>query len=281
MKDFICDLPIICEFVEHKPKVAVVRLSGVISDSGPRKGGISYERYAQSIEDAFDVKDVREVALVINSPGGSPAQCSLLSGIIRQCAAEKKVPVTAYVEDVAASGGYWLACAADKIYVQPSSIVGSIGVIAAGFGLEDFIKRHDIKRRVYTSGKDKAMLDPFVPEKKADVERIKTLQADIHQQFIAWVRDRRGARLKAKDAELFEGGIWTGSAAIPMGVVDAVGDLRGISREKYGEKVRFIEFGPEKPFFQSLMGVKANSATMGRDMLAALEERAFWQRFGL
>lgn len=281
MKDFFCDLPIVCDFVEHKPKVAVVRLSGVIADSGPRKGGISYERYADAIEDAFDVKDVREVALVINSPGGSPAQCSLLAGIIRQCAAEKKVPVTAFVEDVAASGGYWLACAADKIYVQPASVVGSIGVIAAGFGFEDFIKRHDIKRRVYTAGKDKSMLDPFAPEKKADVERIKALQAEIHEQFIAWVRDRRGSRLKGKDSELFEGGIWTGAGAMPVGLVDGIGDLRGVSREKYGEKVRFIEFGPEKPFYQALMGVKANPVTMGRDMLAALEERAFWQRFGL
>jgi signal peptide peptidase SppA len=281
MKDFLSDLPVICDFMEHRPKVAVVRLAGVISDSSSRKGGISYARYAQSIEDAFDVKDVREVALVINSPGGAPAQCSLLAGIIRQCAAEKKVPVTAFVEDAAASGGYWLACAADKIYVQASSVVGSIGVIAAGFGFEDFIRRHDIKRRVYTSGKDKAMLDPFSPEKKADVERIKTLQAEIHQQFIAWVRDRRGVRLKGKDAELFEGAFWTGAGAMPLGLVDGIGDLRGVMREKYGEKVRFMEFEPDKPFYQALMGVKANGTGFAKDAMGALEDRTFWQRFGL
>ncbi|MBU6234969.1 MAG: S49 family peptidase [Alphaproteobacteria bacterium] len=280
MKDFICDLPIIGDFMEHRPKVAVVRLSGVISDNGTRKGGISYERYAEAIEDAFALRDVREVALVINSPGGAPAQCSLLSGVIRHCAAEKKVPVSAFVEDVAASGGYWLACAADKIFVQASSIVGSIGVIAAGFGFEDFIKRHDIKRRLYTSGKDKSLLDPFSPEKKADVERLKAIQAEIHAQFIAWVQERRGNRLKGKDSELFEGAIWTGSTAVGMGVADGIGDLRGVYRDKYGEKVRFINFGPEKPLYQALMGVKARGGAVG-EAIGTIEERAFWQRFGL
>lgn len=276
MKDFLCDLPIVCDFIEHRPKVAVIRLSGVIADNGARRASISYDRYAESIEDAFGVKDVREVALVINSPGGAPAQCSLIAGLVREMADSKKVPVTAFVEDVAASGGYWLACAADKIFVQPSSIVGSIGVIAAGFGLEDFIRKHDIKRRLYTSGKEKALLDPFSPEKKADVERIKNIQSEIHAQFIDWVKTRRGSRVKGKDSDMFEGAVWTGIQAVAHGMADGVGDVRGVLRDKYGDKVRLMEFGPEKSFVQSIMGVG-----FAKDAIAALHERAFWQRFGL
>jgi len=281
MQDFLSDLPIIGDFMTQRPKVAVVRMAGVIADTSARKGGISYAKYAGLIEQAFEVRDVREVAIVINSPGGAPAQCAMLGSVIRQCAAEKKVPVTAFVEDVAASGGYWLACAADKIYVQPSSVVGSIGVIAAGFGFEDFIKKHNVKRRVYTAGEDKGMLDPFQPEKKSDVERIQKLQRDIHQQFIGWVKERRGARLK--DDNLFEGQIWTGNMAIPLGLVDAVGDLRGVMHEKYGSKVRLMEFAPERPFLQSLMGVRGPDMKQGlvEEALHVVEERAEWQRFGL
>lgn len=279
MQDFLSDLPIVGDFMAQRPKVAVVRLSGVIADSAMRKNGLSHAHYAGLIEDAFEVKDVREVAVVINSPGGAAAQAALIAGTIRQCAHEKKVPVTAFVEDVAASGGYWLACAADKIYVQPSSIVGSIGVIAAGFGFEDFIKKHDIKRRVHTSGHSKSMLDPFLPEKKEDVERLRVLQDEIHAQFIAWVKDRRGARIKGSDSELFEGQIWTGAGAIPLGLVDAVGDVRGVYHEKYGDKVRFIEFTPEKPFWQSVMGVKMQQS-LAEETLSTLENRAEWSRFG-
>jgi ClpP class serine protease len=191
------------------------------------------------------------------------------------------MPVTAFVEDIAASGGYWLAAAADKIYVQPSSLIGSIGVIASSFGFEDFIKEHKVHRRVYTAGRSKSMLDPFLPEKKEDVERIRQLQEEIHAQFIAWVKERRGSRLKGSDAELFEGQIWTGAGAIGTGLVDAVGDLRGVYHEKYGEHVRLMEFVPEKPFFQSLMGVKAQKVDLAEQVLATIENRAEWSRFGL
>lgn len=286
MQDFICDLPVIGDFMAQRPKVAVVRLSGVLADHGMRKGGLSYAKYADLIEQAFAVKGVREVALVINSPGGAPAQASLLSGVIRQCASEKKMPVTAFVEDVAASGGYWLACAADKIYVQPSSLVGSIGVIASGFGFEDFIKKHDVHRRVYTAGHSKSMLDPFLPEKREDVERVKALQSEIHAQFIAWVKDRRGQRIKGSDGDLFEGQIWTGVGAINTGLADAVGDVRGVYHEKYGHDVRLMEFAPERPFLQSLFSAKGpNAKGPGDDFVAqalgVLEERSEWSRFGL
>ncbi|HEY8962888.1 MAG TPA: S49 family peptidase [Alphaproteobacteria bacterium] len=277
MKDFLGDLPFIGDFMEQHPKVAVLRLSGVIADAGMKKGGISHASVADQIDKAFDMKDVREIAVIVNSPGGSPAQSSLIATQIRDRAHDKKVPVTCFVEDVAASGGYWLALAADKIYVQPSSIIGSIGVISASFGLEDFIKKFDVKRRVHTSGKDKAMLDPFLPEKKSDVERLSKLQNEIHAQFIEWVRARRGDRLKGTDEDLFEGQIWTGHGAIGTGLADAIGDMRGVMRDKYGDKVRLIDLEPEKPFWQSMLGIKSNNL----DLTAYLENRGIWSQFGL
>lgn len=281
IQDFLADMPFIGDFMTQRPKVAVVRLSGVLADQAMRKGGLSYAKYAELIERAFAVKDVREVAVVINSPGGAPAQASLLAGLIRQCAQEKKMPVTAFVEDVAASGGYWLACAADKIYVQPSSLVGSIGVIAAGFGFEDFIEKHKIHRRVYTAGHSKSMLDPFLPEKAQDVTRLRQLQDEIHAQFIAWVKERRGARLKGTDADLFEGQIWTGAGGVQAGLADAEGDVRGVYHEKYGEKVRLMEFALEKPFLHSLLNTKGPREDLVVQALAAVEDRSEWSRYGL
>lgn len=283
IKDAVRDLPFIEDLLEHRPKVAVLRLSGVIADSASRKGGLCYDRYAPLIEKAFTMKDVREVALAINSPGGAPAQCSLMSGMIRYFAAEKQVPVSAFVEDVAASGGYWLACAADKIYVQPSSIVGSIGVISAGFGFEDFIAHHHIKRRLHTAGKDKSMLDPFTPEKTKDISRLKDIQASLHSQFIGWVKERRGARLQGADTSLFEGQIFTGTEGLANGLADAVGDVHGVMRDKYGPKVRMIAIEPERPWFQNILSVKGASplASLPDEVLAAIENRLDWQRMGL
>ncbi|MCB1537894.1 MAG: S49 family peptidase [Rhodospirillales bacterium] len=281
MRDFLSDLPIVGDFMAQRPKVAVIRLSGVIADAQMRRGAVCAARYAELIEKAFAVRDLREVAIVVNSPGGAPAQASLIAGLIRHCAADKKMPVTAFVEDVAASGGYWLACAADKIYVQPASIVGSIGVIAAGFGFEDFIRRHDIKRRVHTAGTSKAMLDPFLPEKKNDVQRLESLQKEIHAQFIAWVRERRGNRLKGTEADLFEGQIWTGAGAVANGLADAVGDLRGVMHDKYGDKVRLMPFEPERGFVSSLLGTRAGRGGIAAEAMDAIEARGAWQRFGL
>jgi len=281
MKNFLADIPWIGDFCEQHPKVAVLRLSGVIADSSMHKGGISHASIADQIDKAFDMKDVREIAVIVNSPGGAPAQSSLIATQIRDRAHDKKVPVTAFVEDVAASGGYWLAAAADKIYVQPASVVGSIGVISAGFGFEEFIRRYDIKRRVHTSGKDKSMLDPFLPEKKSDVERLSKLQNEIHAQFIEWVKARRGDRLKGRDEDLFEGQIWTGQGALGAGLADALGDMRGVMRDKYGDKVRLIDLEPEKPFWQSLLGIKANPPSLAAQVVSELENKSVWQRFGL
>ncbi|NCC22433.1 MAG: S49 family peptidase [Alphaproteobacteria bacterium] len=265
-----------------KRKVAVLRLSGVIADSTVRRSGISHAKLARQIEKAFRLPGLEAAALQINSPGGSPAQSALIAGHIVRLAREKEKPVFAFVEDVAASGGYWLACAADEIYVQDSSIVGSIGVISAGFGLEDFIAKHGIHRRLHTSGKDKSFLDPFAPEKEKDVSRLKELQKDIHERFKDWVRERRGKILNGKESELFEGAFWTGRKAIELGIADDVGEMRAVLREKFGEDIKFVDLQPQKKLLPSFLRSEgALQADWARDLLEIAEDRASWQRFGL
>ncbi len=268
-----------------KAKVAVIRLSGVIADSGAKRGGISHHKCRASIEDAFDVFDLKAVILVINSPGGSPAQSQLIGDQIRALAEEKDVPVYAFIEDVAASGGYWLACAADEIYGTEASIAGSIGVISASFGFKDLIEKHGVERRVHTSGKDKGFLDPFQEEKPADVKRLKTLQSDLHDVFKDWVRERRGERLKGEDKDLFEGQFWTAQRAIALGIIDGIGEARSFAKEKFGEDIRFAEFGPERGLVASLLGADTKAAlgasNLPRDLVDLIEEKAVWGRYGL
>jgi serine protease SohB len=272
--------PVIGKLLKRGPKIPVIRLSGVIADTVTKRGGLSYARTKRVIERAFAQNKAPAVALVINSPGGTPAQSQLIANLIRQLADEKEITVYAFVEDVAASGGYWLACAADHIYVQETSIVGSIGVISTSFGLEDFIDSHGIKRRLYTSGREKAMLDPFLPEKPADVARLKEIQMQIHAHFITWVKDRRGCKLEGMDEDLFEGRFWTGSAALDMGIADEIGDVRSVMHEKYGDDIRLIDFSPDKKFhfLPRLPGV---SETLVDDVINSVEDRALWGRFGL
>lgn len=275
-------LPVIGKICAPKKRVAVLRLSGVIADQNNRKSGISWARYMPLIEKTFQVADLDEVCLVINSPGGAPAQCSLISNVIRGMAQEKDIPVTAFVEDVAASGGYWLACAADEIYVQPSSIVGSVGVISAMFGFDKLIKKYDVERRVYTSGEQKAFMDPFSPEDDKDIKRLKDMQKAIHKNFIEWVKSRRGDKLTGTDKTLFEGQIWVGQNAVERGLVDGIGDVWGMMREKYGKDVKFIAVEPEKSFIQSLItGQAAFKMPDADDMVSALETRLEWQKWGL
>lgn len=272
--------PVVGKLLKRGPKIPVIRLAGVIADTVSRRGGLSYSRTRRVIERAFATHKAPAVALVINSPGGAPAQSQMIANLIRQLADEKEITVYAFVEDVAASGGYWLACAADHIYVQDTSIIGSIGVISASFGLEDFIDSHGIKRRLYTSGREKSMLDPFLPEKPADVARLKEIQMQIHAHFITWVKDRRGGKLEGLDEDLFEGRFWTGSAALGMGIADEIGDVRSVLREKYGADIRLIDFSPDKkiPFLPRLPGI---SGTLVDDMITGVENRALWGRFGL
>ncbi|MBM9593360.1 S49 family peptidase [Roseitranquillus sediminis] len=260
-------------FVKARPAVAVVRLHGMIV-SGGRAPGLNDANVAPLIERAFRRGRPRAVALVINSPGGSPTQSSLIAARIRRLAKERQVPVFAFIEDVAASGGYWLATAADEIWADDNSIVGSIGVISAGFGFSDFIERHGVERRVYTSGRSKSMLDPFRPEKPDDVARLRELQEQIHESFIAQVRDRRGSKLQ-EDDELFTGQIWVGGGALSKGLIDAIGHLVPTMKEKYGEDVRFRVYERRRGLFGRL------GMTLTEALAGAVEERASYARFGL
>jgi signal peptide peptidase SppA len=268
------------------PVVPVVRLSGVIASGGLLGSrGLSVESVAPLLKRAFDTRGAKVVALSINSPGGSPVQSALIGQRIRLLAAENDVKVIAFVEDVAASGGYWLACAADEIIVDPSSIVGSIGVISAGFGFQDMIGRIGVERRVHTSGERKAMLDPFRSEKPEDVERLHRLQAEIHDGFKDWVRQRRAGKLKGDEATLFSGEFWTGKRGLELGLVDGMGELRTTLQARYGAKVHLPVIGPRRRLL-SRFGLGTSVGGTGIDdigpaTLAAIEERLHWQRFGL
>ena len=276
----------------NRPVVSVVRLSGVIGGGGSLRRGMTLAGLAGTLEKAFSGARVHGVALAINSPGGSPVQSSLIAERIRLLAEEKGKPVFAFVEDVAASGGYWLASAADEIYADSLSIVGSVGVIAAGFGFSDLIARHGIERRVYTAGQRKQILDPFQPEREDDVERIRAIQHEMHAAFKDLVRRRRGTRLKADDETLFEGDFWTGAKALDLGLIDGIGHLRPVMRARFGNHVRLRVIGERKSWLKRrfnmggvIGGAEANGIGIGGDavaaMFAALEERAFWQRYGL
>jgi len=268
------------------PVVPVVRLSGAIGAVTPLRPGLMLSSIARSLERAFSTRNARAVALIINSPGGSPAQSHLIFRRIRQLAAEKKLPVLAFVEDVGASGGYMLACAADEIICDQYSIVGSIGVVGGTFGFPKLMEKIGIERRLYTSGENKVMLDPFLPEKAEDVKRIKAIQDDIHQHFIALVKERRGAKLKGTDKKLFSGEFWTAQMAIELGLADSVGDIRSKLRERYGEKVRTPLITPERGLFgRKTPGVNIADALAGHtslsdDLLSTLEARALWARYG-
>jgi serine protease SohB len=264
------------------PVVPVVRLSGTIGAVTPLRPGLTLTALARTLERAFSVPDARAVALAINSPGGSPAQSHLIFRRIRALAQEKSLPVYAFVEDVGASGGYMLACAADEIVCDPHSIVGSIGVVGGSFGFVDLMHKLGIERRLYTAGDRKAMLDPFQPEKPEDVARIKALQNEIHAQFIALVKQRRAGKLNGGDDTLFSGEFWTAERAIELGLADRIGDLRSEMRMRYGEKVRLPLIEMERSFFgRRLAGVGGLDADLPDAAISAFEARALWSRYGL
>src|SRR5579862_6707511 len=240
--------------------VPVVRLSGVIGAVTPLRPGMSLAGVARTLERAFSVKNAKAVALVINSPGGSPVQSRQIYLRIRQLAAEKKLPVLVFVEDVAASGGYMIACAGDEIFCDPSSILGSIGVVGGTFGFQELIKKIGVERRLYTAGSHKAMLDPFLPEDPDDVARLKALQREIHDIFISLVKQSRGARLKGADDMLFTGEYWAGQTSVSLGLADAIGDLRSTLRARYGDKVRTPVIAPSTGLLSGLLGRKSGGA---------------------
>jgi signal peptide peptidase SppA len=262
------------------PVVPVVRLSGVIGAAVPLRTGLGLATTAKTLEKAFGMRGAQAVAVVINSPGGSPAQSHLIYQRIRQLAAEKKLPVFAFIEDIGASGGYMLACAADEIVADVFSMVGSVGVIGGGFGFEKLIEKLGIERRLYTSGERKAMLDPFLPEKPEDVKRLKAIQKDIHEQFIALVKARRGDKLNGPDKALFSGEFWTAQNALALGLIDGIGDLRSSLRARYGEKVRTPLVAAEKSFLSRRLSGFDALVPQPADLISALEERAWWSRYG-
>jgi signal peptide peptidase SppA len=258
--------------------VAVVRLQGAImARPGGLAAGLNLAGIAPVLERAFALKRARAVFLVINSPGGSAVQSSLIAARIRALAEEKKLPVVACVEDAAASGGYWLACAADEIVADPGSILGSIGVIAQGFGFPEALAKLGVERRLRTAGEEKSFWDPFRPERPEDLARLDTLLAELHAEFRAWVLARRGDRLRAPAEELFTGRFWGGRRAVELGLADGLGDLHGEARRRYGEKVRLVWFGGRR---RGLLARLLPGLSM-QALLAGLEERALWQRLGL
>jgi len=268
------------------PVVPVIRLAGVIGISTPIKPGLTLAACARVLDRAFSMRGARAVALLINSPGGSAVQSHLIFRRIRALADEKKLPVIAFVEDVAASGGYMIACAADEIVCDEASIVGSIGVVAASFGLEKLIQKIGVERRIYTSGEHKVMLDPFLPEKPEDIERLKSIQKEIHEDFIALVKARRGAKINSRETALFTGEFWIGAKARELGLVDAIGDLRTTLRESYGEKVKMPLIAE-----RSWLGRRSAGAMdlaqpfaypgLADEIVSTLEARALWARYGL
>ena len=276
-------------FRRDRPVVPVVRLTGIIGFSTPLRPGLSLAGVARTLDRAFAMRRAVAVALAINSPGGSPVQSHLIFRRIRELAAEHKRQVIAFVEDAGASGGYMIACAGDEIVADPHSIIGSIGVVGGSFGFDKLIAKIGIERRLYTSGEHKAMLDPFLPENADDVERLKKLQREIHDDFIALVKSRRGAKLTGPENDLFSGEYWTGRKALELGLVDAIGDLRTTLRERFGDKVVTPLIAAERGLLgRRIFGVAGsglaqagNGAGLAEDLISALEARAIWARYGL
>jgi signal peptide peptidase SppA len=299
LRSLVAWLPV--ERLRHPPPVvAVVSLTGIIGRLGPWRRGLSLNELAATLDRAFKLPHVKAVALSVNSPGGAPVQAALIVRRIRTLAAEHNVPVFAFAEDVAASGGYWLLTAGDEIYADACSIVGSIGVVTASFGFADLLRRIGVERRLYVSGSDKAALDPFRPEKPEDVAHLQEIQADIHDAFRRVVRARRQGKLKGSEEDLFSGRCWSGRAALDLGLIDGLADMRTLMRERYGEKVRLVSVGGGRRWWQRRLrlpgaGVSGigfadrfadgRAADRGTQsvlrLLAAAEDRLWWDRYGL
>lgn len=283
LRKILLKVPFVGARLKKVKNVAVVRLNGVIApDTGGffTPGSLDLEGLDPLLESAFTMPDINAVALIINSPGGTPVQAALIAARIQELSKENKVKTYAFIEDVAASGGYWLACAADEIYANRGSIVGSIGVISSGFGFDKFIKEHKIERRVYTAGTNKSMLDPFQPEDPGDIKRLKELQNELHKQFIAWVKEQRGKKLKGTDKKLFNGDIWSGDAAEEIGLIDGCREMKEFMKKKFGKKVKFLEFEESKGFIASLFSSRAPRQRLNEiQIMNALDNNLLWGRF--
>ena len=272
----------------RQPVVPVLRFSGPIGMATPLRPGLSLAAYAGAIEKAFSVSRLPGVAVVINSPGGSPVQSNLIFKRLRQMAVEKKKRVYVFCEDVAASGGYFLAIAGDEIYADPSSIIGSIGVVSRSFGFVDLLERIGVERRVYTAGANKNQLDPFLPEDPDDISRLKAIQQDVHDVFIGLVKERRLGKLKAPDGDLFSGAFWSAAKAEEFGLIDGITDIRSKMRQVFGDKVRLKVIEAERAGLLSRLRRAPGASGLGHtglafadDLVSAIEERALWSRFGI
>jgi signal peptide peptidase SppA len=264
-------------FFKKKKIIAHIKLNGVIGNAGKFKQGIDFAGQEEIIEKAFSLKKAKAVAITINSPGGSPVQSHLIYKFIRTQAKKKKIKVIVFAEDVAASGGYLIACAGDEIYANSSSIIGSIGVIYSSFGFTELIRKIGVERRVHTAGKNKSSLDPFQEEKSEDIDRLKNIQLDLHKDFIHVVEESRGSKLNKNEIELFSGEFWAGSKAKELGLIDGLGNANEILKEKFGEDVVIKKFEKSKGWLSK----KLSSSSNQMDQLAnILEERSIWQRYG-
>ena len=265
-------------FFKKKKIIAHIRLSGVIGNVGKFRQGIEYSGQEETIKKAFSVKKALAVAITINSPGGSPVQSHLIYKFIREQAKKNKKKVIVFAEDVAASGGYLIACSGDEIYANSSSIIGSIGVISSSFGFKNLIEKIGVQRRVYTAGKNKSTLDPFLDEKEEDIERLKNIQLELHQDFIDVVEEGRGSKLnKTSGIELFSGEFWTGKKAKDLGLIDGLGNADQILRKKFGEEIEIKKFGKTKGWLAKRL---SSSEDYADKLISILEERSIWQRYG-
>lgn len=261
---------------KSKAIVACLNLQGVIGKDSKFSSGLNFDNIAPLLKKAFETKNAKAIALLINSPGGSPVQSELIYNYIRELSAEKKVPVYTFAQDVAASGGYWLLLSGDEIYAHNSSIIGSIGVIFSGFGFVDLIKKIGVERRIYTEGKNKAILDPFMPEEDENIVILKDAQRDIFESFKELVTSRRLGKLKESEDKLFTGAFWSGKKSVELGLVDEICDMRKKMKEKFGDKVVFTQITAKKSFIKSFFSEKLIDSLFNR-----IEEKFQFNRFGL
>ena len=261
-------------FFRKSQNVSSISLNGIIAPNMGRRKGLNLYELDKVIEQAFSVKNLKAVVLQINSPGGSPVQSEMISKRIRDLSEDKNIPVLAFVEDVAASGGYWLACAADEIFASKASIIGSIGVVSSGFGFDKAIKKIGVDRRLYTSGENKAILDPFLPENKDDIKRLKDIQKELHNQFISFVKSRRGSKITNKNKDLFTGAFWSGEKSLELGLI---GEMKSVLKQRFGVNVKINEFAPKKKLFGF-----SNLFSGAIDIfINKIEERISFKKFGL
>jgi signal peptide peptidase SppA len=271
-------------FKKEKNNIAVVNLSGVIGQVGKFEKGLNIDNVNPLLEKAFETKKLKAVAINVNSPGGSPVQSELIYNRIKELSKEKKIPTFTFAQDVAASGGYFILCAGNEIYAHSSSIVGSIGVISAGFGFEELIKKIGVSRRVYAQGKNKAVLDPFKKEDKTSIKILTDAQRDVHESFKQIVREARGKKLLKSEDELFNGAFWSGDTAAKYGIIDKAGDMRSILKKKYGNKIKFINVEPKKKgFIKELLSQKISlfNSNLTETLVTKIEQRSIFNKFGL